>query len=157
MHKNSRITSSSYVNCGSYNWLYAFYLLKNIGMMYKHDFTVIFLLVGYSFFKVLLLIWQITCSSPSHPADSFYYPKLKILPPIAQVTMVKLKKTQLGLSAPFINPPAKSNEVIDSVLGKWLVLQYAHFCYYHSFRKYMEIWQVIWMKQVIRQSVLLFA
>ncbi|NWW21862.1 SPON2 protein, partial [Falcunculus frontatus] len=60
-------------------------------------------------------VTEITCSSPSHPANSFYYPKLKILPPIAQVTMVKIKKSQLGLSAPFINLPAKSNEIIDSV------------------------------------------
>ncbi|XP_017943060.1 spondin-2 isoform X2 [Pipra filicauda] len=60
-------------------------------------------------------VQEITCSSPSHPANSFYYPKLKILPPIAQVTMVKLKKSQLGLSAPYINLPAKSNEIIDSV------------------------------------------
>ncbi|NXT15343.1 SPON2 protein, partial [Prunella fulvescens] len=60
-------------------------------------------------------VTEITCSSPSHPANSFYYPKLKILPPIAQVTMVRLKKSQLGLSAPFINLPAKSNEIIDTV------------------------------------------
>ncbi|NXO79951.1 SPON2 protein, partial [Sitta europaea] len=60
-------------------------------------------------------VTEITCSSPSHPANSFYYPKLKILPPIAQVTMVKLKKSQPGLSAPFINLPAKSNEIIDTV------------------------------------------
>lgn len=73
------------------------------------------------FFNIPLFISQITCSSPSHPANSFYYPKLKILPPIAQVTMVKIKKSQLGLSAPFINLPAKSNEVIDTVSGKWLV------------------------------------
>lgn len=43
------------------------------------------------------------------------------MPPIAQVTMVKIKKSQLGLSAPFINLPAKSNEIIDTVSGKWLV------------------------------------
>lgn len=34
---------------------------------------------------------------------------------------MKIKKSQLGLSAPFINLPAKSNEIIDSVSGKWLV------------------------------------
>ncbi|KAF4791339.1 hypothetical protein TURU_132496 [Turdus rufiventris] len=66
-------------------------------------------------------VTEITCSSPSHPANSFYYPKLKILPPIAQVTMVKIKKSQLGLSAPFINLPAKSNEVIDTVSGNYKV------------------------------------
>ncbi|NXM62844.1 SPON2 protein, partial [Illadopsis cleaveri] len=60
-------------------------------------------------------VTEITCSSPSHPANSFYYPKLKILPPIAQVKMIKLKKSQPGLSAPFINLPAKSNEIIDTV------------------------------------------
>ncbi|NXR09209.1 SPON2 protein, partial [Semnornis frantzii] len=60
-------------------------------------------------------VTEITCSSPSHPANSFYYPKLKILPPIAQVTMVKIKKNLLGLPAPYDNMPDKSNEVIDIV------------------------------------------
>ncbi|NXE14234.1 SPON2 protein, partial [Lophotis ruficrista] len=60
-------------------------------------------------------VTEITCSSPSHPANSFYYPKLKILPPIAQVTMVKLKKNQLGFPASFLDVAAKSNEIIDSV------------------------------------------
>lgn len=69
-------------------------------------------------------ISQITCSSPSHPANSFYYPKLKILPPIAQVTMVKIKKNQLGLPVSYLHLEAKSNEITDSVSGKWLVLRY---------------------------------
>lgn len=43
------------------------------------------------------------------------------MPPIAQVTMVKLKKSPPGLSAPFINLPAQSNEIIGTVSGKWLV------------------------------------
>uniref|UniRef100_A0A8B9T8K7 Spondin-2 n=1 Tax=Anas platyrhynchos TaxID=8839 RepID=A0A8B9T8K7_ANAPL len=60
-------------------------------------------------------VTEITCSSPSHPANSFYYPKLKILPPIAQVTMVKLKKNQLGLPIPHLNQPAKSNEILDTI------------------------------------------
>lgn len=108
---------------------------KNISMVCKHDFTVIFLLIWCGFLKVPLFTSQITCSSPSHPANSFYYPKLKILPPIAHVKMVKLRKNQLGLSAPYFNLPAKSNEVIDSVSGKWLVLWHAHCHYFHSLKK----------------------
>lgn len=80
-------------------------------MMCEHDCAGIFL-------KIPLFVSQITCSSPSHPANSFYYPKLKILPPIAQVTMVKIKKNLLGLPAPYVNMPDKSNEVIDTVSGK---------------------------------------
>ncbi|MBN3286622.1 SPON2 protein, partial [Polyodon spathula] len=36
-------------------------------------------------------VTQITSSFPSHPANSFYYPRLKHLPPIARVTITKLK------------------------------------------------------------------
>ncbi|XP_006629701.1 spondin-2b [Lepisosteus oculatus] len=36
-------------------------------------------------------VTEITSSFPSHPANSFYYPRLKHLPPIARVTITKLK------------------------------------------------------------------
>ncbi|MGH0145041.1 UNVERIFIED_CONTAM: hypothetical protein FKN15_023995 [Acipenser sinensis] len=36
-------------------------------------------------------VTEITSSFPSHPANSFYYPRLKHLPPIARVTVTKLK------------------------------------------------------------------
>ncbi|XP_019382196.1 PREDICTED: spondin-2 [Gavialis gangeticus] len=58
-------------------------------------------------------ITEITCSSPSHPANSFYYPKLKNLPPIARVTLVKFKKNQRGVPASKLN--RKGNEIDDSV------------------------------------------
>ncbi|XP_032654689.1 spondin-2 [Chelonoidis abingdonii] len=60
-------------------------------------------------------VTEITCSSPSHPANSFYYPKLKSLPPIARVTIVKLKRNQLGLPGSQPNLTAVGNEIDDSV------------------------------------------
>ncbi|CAH2299567.1 spondin-2 [Pelobates cultripes] len=36
-------------------------------------------------------VTEITASSPSHPANSFFYPRLKNLPPIAKVTFTKIK------------------------------------------------------------------
>uniref|UniRef100_A0A8D0GNU3 Spondin-2 n=1 Tax=Sphenodon punctatus TaxID=8508 RepID=A0A8D0GNU3_SPHPU len=60
-------------------------------------------------------VTEITSSSPSHPANSFYYPKLKILPPIARVTMVRIKRTPLGFPAPSPNLTAIDNEIDDSV------------------------------------------
>ncbi|XP_068596614.1 spondin-2b [Brachionichthys hirsutus] len=38
-------------------------------------------------------ITQITSSFPSHPANSFFYPRLKHLPPIAKVMLTKIKKS----------------------------------------------------------------
>uniref|UniRef100_A0A8C5SKK8 Spondin 2 n=1 Tax=Laticauda laticaudata TaxID=8630 RepID=A0A8C5SKK8_LATLA len=60
-------------------------------------------------------ITEITCSSPSHPANSFYYPKLKTLPPIARVTMAKLKRKKLGFLFSQPNITTTDNEVQDSV------------------------------------------
>ncbi|KAG9338548.1 hypothetical protein JZ751_025604 [Albula glossodonta] len=40
-------------------------------------------------------VMQITSSFPSHPANSFYYPRLKHLPPMARVTLTKIKNTPL--------------------------------------------------------------
>lgn len=60
---------------------------------------------------------QITASSPSHPANSFYYPRLKSLPPIATVTLARLPRS------PRAFPPAPGlggggNEVADSLPGE---------------------------------------
>ncbi|XP_058040473.1 spondin-2-like isoform X2 [Ahaetulla prasina] len=60
-------------------------------------------------------ITQITCSSPSHPANSFYYPKLKTLPPMARVTLSKLKRKKLGFLFSQPNVTTTHNEVEDSV------------------------------------------
>ncbi|XP_033275537.1 spondin-2 isoform X2 [Orcinus orca] len=38
-------------------------------------------------------VTEITASSPSHPANSFYYPRLKSLPPIATVTLARLPQS----------------------------------------------------------------
>uniref|UniRef100_A0A665VZ01 Spondin-2 n=1 Tax=Echeneis naucrates TaxID=173247 RepID=A0A665VZ01_ECHNA len=45
-------------------------------------------------------VTQITASFPSHPANSFYYPRLKHLPPIAKVTLTRVKKTNQIISLP---------------------------------------------------------
>uniref|UniRef100_A0A8D0KNV4 Spondin-2 n=1 Tax=Salvator merianae TaxID=96440 RepID=A0A8D0KNV4_SALMN len=60
-------------------------------------------------------VTEITCSSPSHPANSFYYPKLKHLPPLARITLVKLKRSLLGFPLPQSNVTAIGNEIDDSV------------------------------------------
>ncbi|KAK2115183.1 hypothetical protein P7K49_005809 [Saguinus oedipus] len=61
---------------------------------------------------------KITSSSPSHPANSFYYPRLKALPPIARVTLVRLRQSPRA----FVPPPSvlasRDNEIVDSASGK---------------------------------------
>ncbi|EHH49436.1 hypothetical protein EGM_00075, partial [Macaca fascicularis] len=59
-------------------------------------------------------VTEITSSSPSHPANSFYYPRLKALPPIARVTLVRLRQSPRAFvpSAPVL--PSRDNEIIDS-------------------------------------------
>uniref|UniRef100_A0A3P9KCY1 Spondin-2 n=1 Tax=Oryzias latipes TaxID=8090 RepID=A0A3P9KCY1_ORYLA len=52
-------------------------------------------------------ITQITSSYPSHPANSFFYPRLKHLPPIAKVKLTKIKKTNQIISLPM--EPTQSN------------------------------------------------
>ena len=52
---------------------------------------------------------QITSSSPNHPANSFFYPRLKHLPPIAKVTLTKIKKTNQIISFPV--EPTQSNQL----------------------------------------------
>lgn len=65
---------------------------------------------------------QITSSFPSHPANSFFYPRLKHLPPIAKVTLTKVKKTNQIISLP--EEPAQSNqlptgnEIEDKLISK---------------------------------------
>ncbi|XP_074086078.1 spondin-2 isoform X2 [Macrotis lagotis] len=61
-------------------------------------------------------VTEITSSSPSHPANSFYYPKLKSLPPIARVTMVRIKKRQRAF-VPTPPPPVvrMGNEIEDAL------------------------------------------
>ncbi|XP_059919705.1 spondin-2b [Gadus macrocephalus] len=54
-------------------------------------------------------VMQITSSSPSHPANSFFYPRLKHLPPIAKVTLTKIKKTNQIISLPA--EPTQSNQL----------------------------------------------
>ncbi|XP_052429751.1 spondin-2b [Carassius gibelio] len=53
-------------------------------------------------------ITQITASFPSHPANSFYYPRLKHLPPIAKVSLTKIKNNQI-FSLPI--EPTHSNQI----------------------------------------------
>ncbi|KAF6728507.1 Spondin-2 [Oryzias melastigma] len=52
-------------------------------------------------------ITQITSSYPSHPVNSFFYPRLKHLPPIAKVKLTKIKKTNQIISLPL--EPTQSN------------------------------------------------
>lgn len=116
LHKPYGIIKSSFVSW-SLQIIFFSQLPKGINTMHQHDFPVV-CYQNDAFLQGSLFISQITCSSPSHPANSFYYPKLKILPPIAQVTMVKLKKNQLGFPIPHLNQPAKSNEILDTFSGK---------------------------------------
>ncbi|XP_060782849.1 spondin-2b [Neoarius graeffei] len=53
-------------------------------------------------------VTQITSSIPSHPANSFFYPRLKHLPPIAKVTITKIKSKQI-FSLPI--EPTQSNQI----------------------------------------------
>ncbi|TKS72820.1 Spondin-2 Differentially expressed in cancerous and non-cancerous lung cells 1 [Collichthys lucidus] len=54
-------------------------------------------------------ITQITSSFPSHPANSFFYPRLKHLPPIAKITLTKIKKTNQIITLPV--EPTQSNQL----------------------------------------------
>ncbi|XP_034508978.1 spondin-2-like, partial [Ailuropoda melanoleuca] len=64
-----------------------------------------------------LLSPQITSSSPSHPANSFYYPRLKSLPPIARVTLVRLRQNARTFLLPAPSPAGAGggNEIADSL------------------------------------------
>ncbi|MEE6462783.1 hypothetical protein FKM82_001699 [Ascaphus truei] len=60
-------------------------------------------------------VTEITSSSPSHPANSFFYPRLKRLPPIAKVTFTKLKGKHVSLPDPASNPTTKGNEIEEII------------------------------------------
>ncbi|XP_051889730.1 spondin-2b [Pristis pectinata] len=65
------------------------------------------------------MITEITSSSPSHPANSFFYPRLKQLPAIARVTLTRLKDSQLiGISTVQSNLFPMGNEIDDSRFNK---------------------------------------
>lgn len=61
---------------------------------------------------------QITASSPSHPANSFYYPRLKALPPIARVVLARLRQGPRAFSPPALGLGAGGNEVVGSLPGE---------------------------------------
>ncbi|XP_070318512.1 spondin-2 [Odocoileus virginianus] len=60
-------------------------------------------------------VTEITASSPSHPANSFYYPRLKALPPIARVTLVRLRQSPRAFIPPALGLGAGGNEIMDSL------------------------------------------
>lgn len=64
---------------------------------------------------------QITASSPSHPANSFYYPRLKSLPPIAKVTFVRLRQSPRAFAPPSLDLASRGNEIVDSLSGNFCV------------------------------------
>jgi len=64
---------------------------------------------------------QITSSFPSHPANSFYYPRLKNLPPIAKVSLTKIKNNQifsLPIQPTQSNLIPSGNEIDRSLISK---------------------------------------
>ncbi|XP_062068914.1 spondin-2 [Lepus europaeus] len=60
-------------------------------------------------------VTEITSSSPSHPANSFYYPRLKALPPIATVTLVRLRQSPRAFVPPAPDLASRGNEIVDSL------------------------------------------
>lgn len=66
-------------------------------------------------------VTQITSSSPSHPANSFYYPRLKSLPPIAKVTFVRLRQSPRAFAPPSLDLASRGNEIVDSLSGNYHV------------------------------------
>ncbi|XP_023556139.1 spondin-2 [Octodon degus] len=60
-------------------------------------------------------VTEITSSSPSHPANSFYYPRLKSLPPMAKVTLVRLRQSTRAFVPPVPGLVSRGNEIIDSL------------------------------------------
>uniref|UniRef100_A0A8C8YJF8 Spondin-2 n=1 Tax=Prolemur simus TaxID=1328070 RepID=A0A8C8YJF8_PROSS len=62
-------------------------------------------------------VTEITSSSPSHPANSFYYPRLKSLPPIARVTLVRLRQGPRTFIPPAPGLASRDNEIVDSLSG----------------------------------------
>lgn len=70
----------------------------------------------------LFLLRQITSSFPSHPANSFFYPRLKHLPPMAKVALSRIKKTNQIISLPAeptqSNQLPTGNEIEDKLISK---------------------------------------
>ncbi|XP_021116098.1 spondin-2 isoform X2 [Heterocephalus glaber] len=62
-------------------------------------------------------VTEITSSSPSHPANSFYYPKLKSLPPMARVTLVRLRQSARAFVPPALDLVSRGNEITDNLSG----------------------------------------
>ncbi|XP_017655787.1 spondin-2 isoform X2 [Nannospalax galili] len=60
-------------------------------------------------------VTEITSSSPSHPANSFYYPRLKSLPPIAKVTLERLRQSPRAFAPPSLDLLNRGNEIVDSL------------------------------------------
>ncbi|XP_068131683.1 spondin-2 isoform X2 [Hyperolius riggenbachi] len=60
-------------------------------------------------------VTEITSSSPNHPANSFFYPRLKRLPPIAKVTFTKLKGKIMSFLDIISNVTTTGNEIEEDV------------------------------------------
>ncbi|KAM5193577.1 spondin-2 [Mantella aurantiaca] len=60
-------------------------------------------------------ITEITSSSPNHPANSFFYPRLKSLPPIAKVTFTKLKGKIMSFLDITSNVTTTGNEIDENI------------------------------------------
>ncbi|KAE8628873.1 hypothetical protein XENTR_v10000265 [Xenopus tropicalis] len=62
------------------------------------------------------IVTEITASSPSHPANSFYYPRLKSLPPIAKVVFTKVKGRLSSFLDIVSNVTTTGNEIAEHIL-----------------------------------------
>ncbi|KAM6220651.1 spondin-2 [Rhynchocyon petersi] len=60
-------------------------------------------------------VTEITSSSPSHPANSFYYPRLKSLPPMARVSLVRLRHSPRAFVPPTPDLGGRGNEILDTL------------------------------------------
>ncbi|KAM9330084.1 spondin-2 [Gastrophryne carolinensis] len=60
-------------------------------------------------------VTQITSSVPSHPANSFFYPRIKNLPPIARVTFTKLKGKITSFLDIASNVTTTGNEIKEDI------------------------------------------
>ncbi|KAM9237466.1 spondin-2 isoform 1-T1 [Dugong dugon] len=58
-------------------------------------------------------VTEITSSFPSHPANSFYYPKLKSLPPMARVSLVRLRHSTRAFVPPTPDLASRGNEILN--------------------------------------------
>uniref|UniRef100_G3UBU0 Spondin 2 n=1 Tax=Loxodonta africana TaxID=9785 RepID=G3UBU0_LOXAF len=60
-------------------------------------------------------VTEITSSFPSHPANSFYYPRLKSLPPMARVNLVRLPHSSRTFVLPTQDLAGTGNEILDTL------------------------------------------